>query len=1048
MTRLLVIRLGIALLIFFAWNQVQAEDNLYIFVFKNGIAQKDITVSVGETEKSTDEFGLANFSLPADEYEVGYYKNEKLFALTEINLLEDQQSQVFLTLTQEGGEEGEKVELDLPLAAYRQDFEQKDIKQQTGPKGFLKLKLIDSKNENAVAKAKLFFKGYSVEAESDENGLATVELSEGKYDISVIHPKYIMKVLKDIEVKPETTQTQQARLVKSDIMLEEFVVTAPSVEGSLASSLAELKDSDVLADAISSEQFSKSGDSSASGALKRVTGITVVDGKFVYIRGLGERYSTILLNDLHIPSPEPTKRVVPLDIFPTGVIQEMNIQKTHSSNLPGTFAGGTVLITTKDIPKEDNYIKGGISLSMNNSTGKSVAYNADNASALPSSIIKHSNNFGVLTEEVKLGSTVLAEGLSPEDKDALNKAMMSYRSYGLTQRKLQPGKSVSVSMGQAFKTSGGLKYGIAGSIYYKTDEDSVSIRKDEYQYNPETKDNLHTQTSAFDITKLKQKYGGLASLGVDNQKGHTAKYTLLALNESRDTTNSGQKNKLIEDTYHERVFLQYAEKELVAHQFNGQHEFGLSSNETKDKYFDNVIINWGAEYAQAGRLEPGTFEYEYKEENDEMVLDAKKLFYLYSKLDDEVINFRLDIALPFKFNQRKNHTKIGFFDYRKSRDLDNRRFKIKYDNTLDTSSVDDALSESNVENDTIDVLDSYKPDDFYTAKQNVLAFYVNQLISPVEKLDVSFGLRQENSVQELQVGQQEDVYKLETNDLLPSMGATWRFNDEQQLRFGYSNTISRPDFREFSPNRYKDPLTGDIIFGYEKLKYTTINNFDVKYEWYPSFDESISIALFRKNFTDPIETVRTISDVDIETSYRNAESATSTGIELGFRKNLKGLWKNLEHYYVAGNYTYIDSQINLNKDAPENQNDQFIPFLTTEKRAMQGQSPYVVNVQFGYDNFYTRRSAVLLYNVYGERISALGINGNPDVYEQPFHKLDFVVKWGINDTYDEQEKKIGYTLTFKASNLLDSAITMKQGEKTSLQYSPGRTFSLNFSMKY
>ena len=461
-----------------------------------------------------------------------------------------------------------------------------------------------------------------------------------------------------------------------------------------------------------------------------------------------------------------------------------------------------------------------------------------------------------------------------------------------------------------------------------------------------------------------------------------------------------------------------------------------------------MIINWGAEYAQAGRLEPGTFEYEYKEENDEMVLDAKKLFYLYSKLDDEVINFRLDIALPFKFNQRKNHTKIGFFDYRKSRDLDNRRFKIKYDNTLDTSSVDDALSESNVENDTIDVLDSYKPDDFYTAKQNVLAFYVNQLISPVEKLDVSFGLRQENSVQELQVGQQEDVYKLETNDLLPSMGATWRFNDEQQLRFGYSNTISRPDFREFSPNRYKDPLTGDIIFGYEKLKYTTINNFDVKYEWYPSFDESISIALFRKNFTDPIETVRTISDVDIETSYRNAESATSTGIELGFRKNLKGLWKNLEHYYVAGNYTYIDSQINLNKDAPENQNDQFIPFLTTEKRAMQGQSPYVVNVQFGYDNFYTRRSAVLLYNVYGERISALGINGNPDVYEQPFHKLDFVVKWGINDTYDEQEKKIGYTLTFKASNLLDSAITMKQGEKTSLQYSPGRTFSLNFSMKY
>jgi len=887
-----------------------------------------------------------------------------------------------------------------------------------------------------------------VESESDLNGEAKIELSEGKYDISVIHPKYIMKVLKDIQVKPETTQTQEAKLVKSDIILDEFVVNAPSVEGSLASSLAELKDSDVLADAISSEQFSKSGDSSASGALKRVTGITVVGGKYVYIRGLGERYSTILLNDLHIPSPEPTKRVVPLDIFPTGVIQEMNIQKTHSSNLPGTFAGGTVLITTKDIPKEDNYIKGGVSVSLNESTGKSVAYNSDNSSALPSSLLKHSNNFGVLTEEVKIGSTVLAEGLSAEEKIALNKSMMSYRSYGLTQRKLQPGKSVNLSMGQAFKTSSGLKYGFAGSIYYKTDEDATYILKDEYQYNPATDENLHIQTGNFEVTKLTKKYGGLASIGLDTQKGHSAKYTLLALNESKDTTNSGQKNKLEEDTYHERVFLQYAEKELVAHQFNGQHDFGLSSNKTQDKYFDNVVVNWGAEYAKANRFEPGTFEYEYKEENDEMVLDAKKLFYLYSALNDEVINYRIDISLPFKFNKRKNHTKLGFFDYRKSRDLDNRRFKIKYDNTLDTSAVDDALSEANVDNDTIDILDSYKPDDFYTAKQNVLAFYVNQLISPVEKLDVSFGVRQELSTQELQVGQEKDLYKLETSDLLPSLGATWRFNEEHQLRFAYSSTISRPDFREFSPNRYKDPLTGNIIYGYENLKYTTINNVDLKYEWYPSFDESISVALFYKNFTNPIETVRTISDVDIETSYRNAESATSTGIELGFRKNLKGLWEKLDHYYVSGNYTLINSEINLDKDAPENKNDQFIPFLTTEQRSMQGQSPYVVNFQFGYDNFFTRRSAVLLYNVYGERISALGINGNPDIYEQPFHKLDFVVKWGLNDTYDEQSKKIGYGLTFKASNLLDSAITMKQGEKTSLRYSPGRTFSLSFSMKY
>jgi len=1040
MNHLTVIKriLSVALCLF--WSCAQADDNLYVFVFKNGAAQKDISVSVGDVQKSTNEFGLANFSLPADEYDVGYYENDELFALTEVNLLEEQQSQIFLNLSNEGAE----VDLDLPLAAYRQDFEQAEIKKQQGPKGSLKLTLLDSKSKQLVAGAKLFFKGYAVEASSDENGIVSLDLSEGKYDISIIHPKFIMQVLKDVDVKAKATSEQEIMLVKADIIMDEFVVTAPAVEGSLASTLTELKDSAVLGDAISSEQFSKSGDSSASGALKRVTGITIVDGKFVFIRGLGERYSTILLNDLHIPSPEPTKRVVPLDIFPTGVIQSMSIQKTHSSDLPGTFAGGTVLITTKDIPKEDNYIKAEVGLSFNSSTGKSVVYNPDNSKAVPNLLLNHSDNFGVLTQEVKLGSTVLAEGLSAAEKEELNKAMVNYRSYGLTQRKLEPGKNASVSLGQSFKTSGGIKYGVAGSLYYKTDENSTEIFKDEFQYDPVNDKNIHIESGSLDVTRLKEKYGGLISVGLDTLDGHQLKYTLLSLNESTDITNFGDKNKLIEDTYHERTFLQYTEKQVTAHQFNGEHQLG----ESKGEYFDSLIINWGTETSTASRLEPGTFEYEYKQSNEQMVVDAKKLFYLYSNLDDEVDNYRFDFTLPFTYNKRDNFTKFGLFDYQKSRNLDNRRFKIKYDNTLDPSPIDDALSDENVDNGTVDVLDSYKPDDFYQAEQNVSALYVNQLISPVEKMDVIFGVRQESSTQELQVGQQEQTYRLETDDLLPSLGATWRFNDEHQLRFAYSETISRPDFREFSPNRYKDPLTGYIIFGYEGLKYTTITNLDLKYEWYPSHDESYSVAVFSKDFLNPIETVRTISDVDIETSFRNAQSARSVGIELGFRKNLEGIWSDLKHYYVGGNYALIDSKIVLDKNAPENQNDQFIPFLTTENRAMQGQSPYVVNLQLGYDNFFTRRSAVLLYNISGERISALGINGNPDVYEQPFDKLDFVMKWGLNDTYDEQTKKIGYNLSFKATNLLDSEVTMKQGTQTSMSYRPGRAYSLNFSMKF
>ncbi len=1035
-----VIKRTLSVVLCLFWSAAQADDNLYVFVFKNGEAQKEVSISVGDARKTTNEFGLADFSLPADKYEVGYYDKGQLFALTQINLLEGQQSQIFLNLNKEGAE----VDLDLPLAAYAQDFDHALIKPQQGPKGTLKLTLLDSKSQERIVGAKLFFKGYSVEGSSDENGVATLELSEGTYDISIIHPKFIMQVLKDVEVKAKSTHVREIGLVRSDVVMEEFVVSAPAVEGSLASALTELKESAVLGDAISSEQFSKSGDSSASGALKRVTGITIVDGKFVFIRGLGERYSTILLNDLHIPSPEPTKRVVPLDIFPTSVIQSMNIQKTHSSNLPGTFAGGTVRITSKDIPKKDNYIKAEVGLNFNSSTGKNVVYNSDNSVGVPASLLSHSDNFGVLTEEVKIGSTILAEGLTAQENESLNKAMMSYRSYGLTQWKLEPGKSASLSLGQSFKTSGGLKYGIAGSLYYKTDENSTHILKDEYQYDQVNDENIHIERGSFDVTDLKEKYGGLMSVGLDTLAGHQIKYTLLSLNESTDVTNFGQKNKLIEGTDHQRTFLQYTEKKLMAHQLNGEHQLG----ESKGSYFDDLMIKWGAETSNASRLEPGTFEYEYKTISDQQVVDAKKLFYLYSDLNDQVDNYRIDFTLPFKYKTRNNYTKFGLFDYQKSRNLDSRRFKVKYRNSLDPSSVDDVLSESNVDNGTVDVLDSYKPDDFYSAKQNVTAFYINQLISPIEVIDVIFGVRQEVSTQALQVGQLEKSYQLETDDLLPSLGATWRINDEHQLRFGYSSTLSRPDFREFSPNRYKDPLTGDIIFGYEKLKYTTITNLDLKYEWYPSYDESYSIAVFSKDFINPIETVRTISDVDIETSFRNAQSAKSVGLELGFRKNLEDVWSSLKYYYVGGNYARINSQIVLDKNAPENQNDQFIPFLTTENRPMQGQSPYIVNLQLGYDNFFTRSSAVLLYNVSGERISALGINGNPDIYEQSFKKLDFVLKWGLNATDDDQEKRVAYNLTFKATNLLDSEVTMKQGSQTSMRYRPGRAYSLNFSMKF
>lgn len=1018
---------------------VFAADNLFIFVFKNGVAQNHITVTVGEVTKETNDYGLANFAMPAGEYEVGYYSGEELFAVSEVKVIEKVSGQVFLNLTSEGAE----ADLDLPLASYAQSFEHAQMKQQHGPKGLLELSLKNSEDDTPIANAKLFFKGYNVEGSSDDNGVAKVELAEGTYDITVVHPKFVMQVIKGVKVKAKATTNKVAKMLKSNILLEDIVVVAPVVEGSLASTFAKLKDSDVLGEAISSEQFSKSGDSTASGALKRVTGITIVDDKFVYVRGLGERYSSILLNGLLVPSPEPTKRVVPLDIFPAGVIQSMDIQKTWSSDQPGTFAGGNILINTKDIPKEDNFIQGSLGLAVNDTTGKEVVYNPDNDTKLPSILIDLSDDFGVLTQEVKIGDTVLAEGITPEQKESLNRSMVSYRDYGLQSKSLAPGNDFSATLGQSFKTPSGLKYGVAGALYRKTNEKSGEIEVSEFQFDADTQDILRLEDDAYEVAGGEEKFGGLISVGFETLSKQKLKYTLLTLNENGDATYAGDIDELKEGRESERTYLEYVEKTLLSHQLNGSHQVG----EDKGGFLDDIEINWGASLSKATRLEPGTFEYEYKEANGEFVVDAKKLFYLYSDLEDKVNNYRLDLSIPFTFNKQKNHTNLGLFILDKTRDLDNRRFKVKYTNTLDNRVIDDALSVNNVDNGTIEILDSYRPDDFYVADQSLTAFYVSQLISPLPALDISLGVRQETSTQELKIGEEEEVSSLETSDSLPFLGATYRINDAHQLRFGYSTTLSRPDFREFSENRYKDPLTGNIVQGYDGLVSTEIKNYDIKYEWYPSYDEFYSISFFIKDFKNPIEEVRTVNDVDVQISYRNAEFAKSSGIEIGFRQKLDEI-SFLQNYVVSGNYAYIHSEIELDKDSPKNQFDEYIPFLTSESRPMQGQSPYVLNLQFGYDNVYTKRSAMFSYNVFGERIATLGINGNPDLYEQPVELLDFVVKWAINDTYDEQRKKLGYTVSLKAKNLLDSEMVVKQGSEVSEVFRPGRSINLGFSLKY
>jgi len=390
------------------------------------------------------------------------------------------------------------------------------------------------------------------------------------------------------------------------------------------------------------------------------------------------------------------------------------------------------------------------------------------------------------------------------------------------------------------------------------------------------------------------------------------------------------------------------------------------------------------------------------------------------------------------------------FIFNKERDFDARRFNLRDTGASSTSinlsnSMDTIYS--SLESSSLQFASAYQAADSYRATQNITALYLKQLISVTQDLDIVASMRQESSTQHLFDVKTGDGYNpLETSDMFPSLGLTYRVNEDSQLRASYASSITRPDFREFSPNRYVDPITENIIFGNPDLQATYIDHLDLKYEWYFSSDEMLAVALFAKTFTNPVETVVRRDDSQgnvLQQTYKNAKSATSNGIEIDYRQRFGFVDNSLNSLLLSSNFSLINSEVEIQDDP----NDIFLSRLTTTKRAMQGQSPYVINLQFGYDNPDTGDSALFLFNQIGERIVLLGTDMNEDQYQEPFAKLDFATRWKLNN-YFLMDSDFTYEFKFKASNIHDSEMKITQGDNTTVSTKPGRDFSLSLSITY
>ena len=835
-------------------------------------------------------------------------------------------------------------------------------------KGVLK----SSVDQSPIAGARVFVKGKSVSATTNGKGEFEIPLPEGEYELSFLHSKFTTKTSDKIQVSSKESAPSKFSMNPSGLELEDYLVLSPRMSGSVEALIEVRKNSANVADVISAEKISKTGDSDAAASLRRVTGLTLVDGKFVYIRGLGERYSSTLYNGVSLPSPDPSRRVVPLDLFPTSILDSLVIQKSYSPENSAEFGGGSIFLQSRSFPEEFFFSSsvGTKFHSLNSDTPLTYSGGStdwlgvdDGTRGLP----------GDLTMD------------SPSTGDSLQKFK---NIHNLKDRSKTAIPSLQLALGDGLKR-GALKGSYVASLMYGDDyKESI---EESHKYLSTGK-----ESEGYDRNRYQRtiKTGGLLGLGLGWTKNHQLKFDYLLVrnttNEASVKTGFNYEQEQIRDTY-----LEWTERQL---------QNGLLQGEHRIPRLFNSKIKWHVSRSEAKRYEPDRRSYRYRKNPDtgdyeffgfeEVTSEAYQR--RYTKLADNVVDYGSEWMLPFKLwsSPVYNEISVGFNQVYKNRNSQIRRYGLAEGTTKPSESsaksTDDleTIMRTCQEESCLRFQDDTRSTDNYFANHHIQSYYMNTKWALTPSVNLHLGVRQEHSVQEVTsfalftADATPTVSQLKTWDTLPAASATWKLTEKMQLRAAYSETVSRPDLKELSNTIWRDDEKGYDVKGEPNLKEAVINNYDFRWEWYFDRKDNVSAGVFYKKFRNPIESIFN-GKSDPVLTFSNAEEANNLGFEFEWSQSLDSFYSRLNGFRFGANYSYIQSEVKL-----DNLNQSV---LTSKERPLQGQSPYVVNGILEYEKENWGTSTSLVYNIFGPRISEVGTYEFEDIYENEFHQLDLVL---------------------------------------------------------
>ncbi len=920
--------------------------------------------------------------------------------------------------------------------------------------GTLKGTVTDKKSGETLIGTVVKVDGTTLGVSTDlDGGFDLRNVPPGTYTVRFNMIGYAVQAVSDVVISEGKTTQLNTGLLEATAQLAEVQVTAKANRESSLGLMNDLRDNSAIAVGVSQEQIKRSPDKNVGEVLKRASGVSVQDNKFVVVRGLADRYNTGMLNGMPLSSTEPDRKAIGFDLFPSNAVQSVVITKTATPDLPGEFAGGVVQINTKEIPDKNTF-------SVALSTGLNSQSTFKNYASYP----KGGSDWLGLAD----GSRTLPSGFpSTQVYNNIHTTLQQRGDYSTlfpntwkvsTDGKMLPNVGLQVAGSRRVAIGAKNSFGALGSVTYSNYRRYVEAVHNDYNYSANA--NVREYQFAFNDKQysLNTFVGGLLDFGLNLGENNTISLKNIVGINGKDMTTLREGTDNQSGSRVRANSAEFTSTSSISNQFQVKHKgrewgddlrFGLSRAQVQREVPDLRKMVY-----QTATLDPGDSAY-YAEVPGSPTPSTSGRYF--GHLLDVTWTGALDYRVPIK--KDKHYVKTGVMYNTKNRDYWSRVLGYTHvggqdpaiDQLLYTPNIpqEELFRPENIGYHKITIGDITRANDAYTADQTVMAGYVMLDDRIAKKLRVIWGVRYEifdQNLHTLSLTLKPLLYNNHREDVLPSVNLICELSDRHTIRAAISRTVARPEMRELSANAYYDFTSNYLLQGNPLLVPGTMDNYDLRYEFYPSSGQLISVGAFYKKFTDPIEQIFLAANTRIYSYHNQLLGAFDRGVELELRVKLSSIpgldhAAYLDNITLFGNAAWIESEVDQSNEKN----------VSEPKRPLQGQSPYVINGGLDLRDAKRGIGFTVLFNRIGERIAYVGDGSTPDIKERPRSVLDVQVMKTLIKDKGEVRLTAGDVLNNPAVFYQDLDHNNRYDEKTDYlmqRFLYGVNWTVAFSWKF